>query len=252
MAQINPVVGDVAGNVGKIDAAVASAAGTHPDLVVFPEMCVVGYPPKDLVERRAFLQQAADALKSIEALSAKHPDTGIVVGLPMASPGGGKGVVNAAVLVAGGKTIHRQVKSLLPTYDVFDEARYFDSADAIEPVDFKGDSIGISICEDAWNDPDLFGNRPYDIDPISILAQKGATIMVNISASPYSVGKEAVRLELVRRHATHHKMPFVMVNQVGGNDELVFDGSSYCVDAGGRLVAALPMFEEAVAQVDTG
>jgi len=251
LAQINTVVGDIAGNLEKITAALSSAAAERPDLIAFPEMCLTGYPPKDLVERPAFLDQAAAALKSIEKLSATYGGVGVIVGLPMASQGVGKGVVNVAALVADGTTLHKQVKSLLPTYDVFDEARYFDTADSIAPVDFKGETIGISICEDAWNDPELFGNRPYDIDPIAILAQKGATIMVNVSASPFSVGKEALRLELVRRHATHFGTPFILINQVGGNDELVFDGRSYCVNAAGELMAALPMFEEAAVTVDT-
>ena len=251
LAQINPVVGDIAGNVEKITDIVSDAAADGPDLIVFPEMCLTGYPPKDLVERPAFIAQAAGALKSIEEWSAKHGGTGIIVGLPMASEGGGKGVVNVAALVADGETVHRQLKSLLPTYDVFDEARYFDAADSIEPAEFKGEKIGLSICEDAWNDPELFSHRPYDIDPVAVLAEKGATIMINISASPFSVGKEELRLELVRRHATHYRVPFIMVNQVGGNDELVFDGRSYCVDAAGDLRAALPMFEEAVVTVDT-
>jgi NAD+ synthase (glutamine-hydrolysing) len=251
LAQINPVVGDISGNLKKIADTVSAAAAHTPDLVVFPELCLTGYPPKDLVERPAFVEQAAAALKSIEELSASYAGVGVVVGLPMASRGGGKGVVNAAVLVAGGRTLHRQFKSLLPTYDVFDEARYFDTADSIEPADFKGEKLGISICEDAWNDPELFGRRRYDIDPVAILAQGGATIMINISASPFSEGKEALRLELVRRHATQFGTPFIMVNQVGGNDELVFDGRSYFVDAAGHLRAALPMFEEAVSTVDT-
>jgi NAD+ synthase (glutamine-hydrolysing) len=252
LAQINPIVGDISGNLRKIaDTTVSAAAAYTPDLIVFPELCLTGYPPKDLVERPAFVEQAAAALKSIEELSASCAGVGIVVGLPMASRGGGKGVVNAAALVAGGRTLHRQFKSLLPTYDVFDEARYFDTADSIEPADFKGEKLGLSICEDAWNDPELFGRRRYDIDPVAILAQGGATIMINISASPFSEGKEALRLELMRRHATQFGTPFIMVNQVGGNDELVFDGRSYFVDAAGHLRAALPMFEEAVSTVDT-
>jgi NAD+ synthase (glutamine-hydrolysing) len=251
LAQINPVVGDIPGNLHKVIDAVTKADAVGADLVVCPEMCITGYPPKDLVERRAFIGQAATALKSIEEVSKSHPGVGIIVGLPLASAGGGKGVVNVAALVTGGGTVHKYVKSLLPTYDVFDEARYFDSGGAIEPVEFKGENIGISICEDAWNDPELFSHRPYDVDPISILAEKGATIMVNISASPFTVGKEEFRLELVRRHATRYKAPFVMVNQVGGNDELVFDGRSYCVDAAGGLRAALPMFEESIVTVDT-
>lgn len=251
LAQINPVVGDIDGNLALIADAVAAATADGTDLVVFPEMCLTGYPPKDLVERGAFIEQAKSALESVEKLSEDIDGTGIIVGLPMATVGGGKGVVNAAALVAGGRTVHVQVKSLLPTYDVFDEARYFDTADIIEPCEFRGEKIGISICEDAWNDPELFANRPYEIDPVAILAERGATVMVNISASPFTVGKEEFRLELVRHHAKRYRVPFVMVNQVGGNDELVFDGRSYCVDARGKLRAALPMFEEKIVTVDT-
>ena len=251
LAQINPVVGDIDGNLVLIRDAVIAAAADGSDLVVFPEMCLTGYPPKDLVERGAFVAQAKSALAAVEKLSEDAGGIGIIVGLPVARSGGGKGVVNAAALVAGGTTVHMQVKSLLPTYDVFDEARYFDTADVIEPCAYKGEKIGISICEDAWNDPELFSHRPYEIDPVAILAEKGATVMVNISASPFTVGKEEFRLELVRHHAERYRVPFVMVNQVGGNDELVFDGRSYCVDAGGKLRAALPMFGEKVVTVDT-
>ena len=252
LAQINTVVGDIEGNLRKVVDTVNSVVPAGTDLVVFPEMCLSGYPPKDLVERRLFIDQSVAALKSVEELSRSCPDTGIVVGLPKRVNRGGKGLVNVAALVAGGKTVFEQQKSLLPTYDVFDEARYFDPAANIETVGFKGQTLGLSICEDAWNDPDLFKHRPYETDPVAILAEKGATVMVNISASPFSVGKEEFRLELVRHHATRYKVPFVLVNQVGGNDELVFDGRSYCVGAGGELFAALPMFEEAVVTVDTG
>jgi NAD+ synthase (glutamine-hydrolysing) len=251
LAQINPVVGDIDGNLRRVTDAVVEAVSDGSELVVFPEMCLTGYPPKDLVERRAFVERAAGALRSVEELSNSYPGVGIIVGLPMSSKGGGKGVVNVAALVADGQTLHKQGKSLLPTYDVFDEARYFDSADVIEPFEFEGEKIGLSLCEDAWNDRELFSHRPYDIDPIAILVEKGATLLVNISASPFTVGKEGFRFELVRRHATNYRVPFVMVNQVGGNDELVFDGRSYCVDAKGGLRAALPMFEEAVVTVDT-
>ncbi len=252
LAQINTVVGDIEGNLRKVVDTVNSVVPAGTDLVVFPEMCLSGYPPKDLVERRLFIDQSVAALKSVEELSRSCPDTGIVVGLPKRVNRGGKGLVNVAALVAGGKTVFEQQKSLLPTYDVFDEARYFDPAANIETVGFKGQTLGLSICEDAWNDPDLFKHRPYETDPVAILAEKGATVMVNISASPFSLGKEEFRLELVRHHATRYKVPFVLVNQVGGNDELVFDGRSYCVGAGGELFAALPMFEEAVVTVDTG
>jgi NAD+ synthase (glutamine-hydrolysing) len=251
LAQINTVVGDISGNLRRVTDTVGTVAPSGTDLVVFPEMCLSGYPPKDLVERGVFIDQSAAALGSVEELSRSFPDTGIVVGLPKRAPGGGKGVVNVAALVYGGKTVFVQHKSLLPTYDVFDEARNFDPAETIGTVEFKGETLGLTICEDAWNDPELFSHRPYDVDPVGLLAGKGASILINISASPFTVGKEEFRYELVRHHATRYGVPFVMVNQVGGNDELVFDGRSYCVGAGGELLAALPMFEEAVTTVDT-
>jgi NAD+ synthase (glutamine-hydrolysing) len=251
LAQINTVVGDIDGNLQKVVDTVNTVVPAGTDLVVFPEMCLSGYPPKDLVERRRFIDQSLAALKSVEQRSRSCPDTGIVVGLPKRVNGGGKGLANVAALVVGGKTVFEQQKSLLPTYDVFDEARYFDPSASIDTVEFKGQSVGLSICEDAWNDPEVFSHRLYDRDPVAILANKGATVMLNISASPFSVGKEVFRLELVRHHATRYKVPFILVNQVGGNDELVFDGGSFCVGAGGELLAALPMFEEAVVTVDT-
>jgi NAD+ synthase (glutamine-hydrolysing) len=251
LAQINTVVGDISGNLRRVVDTVGTVAPSGTDLVVFPEMCLSGYPPKDLVERGVFIDQSAAALGSVEELSRSFPDTGIVVGLPKRVPGGGKGVVNVAALVHGGRTVFVQHKSLLPTYDVFDEARNFDPAETIGTVEFKGETLGLTICEDAWNDPELFSHRPYDVDPVGVLAGQGATVLINISASPFTVGKEGFRYELVRHHATRYGVPFVMVNQVGGNDELVFDGRSYCVGAGGELLAALPMFDEAVLTVDT-
>lgn len=252
LVQMNPVVGDFDGNLRAVFDRIAAAKAMNTDLVIFPEMCLSGYPPKDLVERRSFIDGAIASLDSLTELSARYGDIGVIAGLPLPSRReGGKGVANAAVLVSGGGVLHIQEKSLLPTYDVFDEARYFDPAKSIDVVDFKGEKLGISICEDAWNDPGLFRRRPYEIDPIAILADKGATIMVNVSASPFAVGKEKFRLELVKRHAKRYKVPFVFVNEVGGNDELIFDGQSLYVDSSGVVRRALPMFEEAIATVDT-
>jgi NAD+ synthase (glutamine-hydrolysing) len=253
LAQINTVVGDIRGNVDRVLERTAAARDAGTDLVVFHEMCLSGYPPHDLVERPAFVAGAQVGLERIREASTGFPGLGIVVGLPLPSRReGGKGVANVAVLVSGGKVLHTQEKALLPTYDVFDEARYFDPAASIEPVPFAGEVLGLSICEDAWNDPELLRNRLYDVDPIAILAGKGATVMVNISASPFTVGKESFRVDLVRSHARRHGVPVVMVNQVGGNDELVFDGGSLYADGSGELRAALPMFDEAMEFVDTG
>ncbi|HEX5131744.1 MAG TPA: NAD+ synthase [Candidatus Krumholzibacteria bacterium] len=251
LAQINTIVGDTGGNIQRIITAAGRAAVGGADLVVFHELCISGYPPKDLLERPAFIAACGDALARLVEESRAHPALGIVVGCPMPSPSAtGKGVSNSALLIANGKVLHRHDKLLLPTYDVFDEARYFEPAEAATPVRFGGEVLGISICEDAWNDPALFRRQPYRVEPIAMLARQGATVLVNISASPFAVGKEAFRAELIRSHARRHGVPFVFVNQVGGNDELVFDGRSLWVDGAGAVCAALPAFEEAIEIVD--
>jgi len=252
LAQVNPVVGDIAGNVGRIADGVQRAHTAGATLVAFPELCLSGYPPRDLLERPAFIAQCDEGLQQVLTLSRQFPGLGILVGLPLASTSPvGKRVSNSAVLVCDGAILHRHDKLLLPTYDVFDEARYFEPAQHATPVDFQGERLGISICEDAWNDPALFRRPAYHADPIAMLAQAGATLHINISASPYSVGKDALRSELVRSHARRHRTPFIMVNQVGGNDELVFDGRSLCVDAEGRVRAELPAFRETLQVIDT-
>lgn len=252
LAQINTIVGDVAGNQKIIIERLTEAYSCGADLVVFPEMCVSGYPPQDLVERPRFIDQCAEATDAIIAASRRFPQLGIIVGVPLPSEAsGGKPVANVALLICDGTIVHRQDKSLLPTYDVFDEARYFEPASSIAPVTFKGEVLGISVCEDAWNDPVLFRRQQYKIDPIAVLAEKGASIMINISASPFSVGKESFRRDLIASHASRHGTPVVLVNQIGGNDSLVFDGRSLFVDARGDVHAALPMFAEEMVTVDT-
>ncbi|HEX6791297.1 MAG TPA: NAD+ synthase [Candidatus Krumholzibacteria bacterium] len=252
LIQLNTLVGDVDGNVGRIIDAARRARDGGASLVVFHELCVSGYPPRDLVERAPFILQCEAGLDRIRAASAAMPGTAIVVGLPMTSrASSGKGVANAAVVVCDGDLLHRHDKLLLPTYDVFDEGRYFDPADSCRPFQFGGETIGLSICEDAWNDPLLFRRRPYALDPIEMLAAQGARLMVNISASPFTVGKEAFRAELMASHARRHDCAVILVNQVGGNDELVFDGCSLAVNAKGDVVEALRAFEEDVRIIDT-
>lgn len=252
VAQYNPLVGDVEGQVRRVLETVDQVAGSGAELVVFPELYLVGYPPKDLLERRWFIAAVEEGLRQIVAHSARHPDLGILVGTPLPNGGAsGKPLVNAAVLVYRGRVEAAVQKSLLPTYDVFDESRYFGPAEAIRPVPFRGEVLGISICEDAWNDEALWpGRRPYDLDPISILAQQGATLFLNISASPYSVGKESVRYRLLCNHARRHRTPFLYVNQIGGNDELIFDGRSMALDGTGEPIAVLPSFRETLTVVD--
>jgi len=252
LVQLNTVVGDVDGNVARLVATMQRARQGGADLVVFHELCVSGYPPQDLLERPAFIRQCEAGLERVRSASAELPGLGVIVGLPLPSRVSvGKGVANSAVLLADGKVLHRQDKLLLPTYDVFDEARYFEPAVSCVPVAFGGETIGLSICEDAWNDPELFRRRPYREDPIAMLAAQGARLMVNISASPFSVGKEAFRAELFAHQARRHSCLFIVVNQVGGNDELVFDGSSLVVDARGTVRMVLPAFEEALRIFDT-
>lgn len=252
IAQLNPVIGDLAGNTRKIIEVWERANGEDSDLVVFPEMFLTGYPPQDLLERGGFIRQAGDSLKRLVQISNRYPKTGILVGAP--TPTGnnvGKGLYNSAVLIHRGRILHNQPKSLLPTYDVFDEARHFDPAPQIVTVPFKAERLGISVCEDAWNDPDFWPARMmYDFDPIAELAGQGATLLLNISASPFHIGKDELRYNLIRNHARKHGIPFIFVNQIGGNDELIFDGGSMCFDKNGNPLTMGPFFEEWIETVD--
>jgi NAD+ synthase (glutamine-hydrolysing) len=252
MAQLNPTIGDFAGNLAKIEQTLASVAVERPDLVIFPELFLTGYPPRDLLERNWFIQQTQDAIAQVCALSRRYPDTGILVGAPMPTERPtGKSLYNAALLVHRGEVVFQQNKSLLPTYDVFDEARYFDPAQNISLVSFAGEKLAISICEDAWTDPRLWLRLPYMFDPLAALAKEGATLLINISASPFWAGKEDVRYRLLSGHARKLGLPFVFVNQVGANDELIFDGCSLFLDRQGRPVAGFRCFVEEVRTIDT-
>jgi NAD+ synthase (glutamine-hydrolysing) len=253
IGQINPVVGDIQGNSEQIRQAVARLAGGT-DLIVFPELSLVGYPPKDLLEKPWFIRQAEQAVAELAAFSAAYPETGILLGVPL--PTGratGKWLANSALLLYRGEVYFRQDKSLLPTYDVFDEARHFDPAPAIRTVPFRGEVLGITICEDAWNDPEFWPDQLlYDFDPVKELADQGATLLINISASPFHMGKDALRQKLIAGHARRRGVPFVFVNQVGGNDELIFDGGSMICDGLGRMIFTGAYFEEQLVTVETG
>ena len=246
LAQLNPIVGDVSGNLTKA-LGVLNEAGPASDLIVFPELFLVGYPPRDLLEKPGFIDRVQQAVQELAERSREYPDTGVLVGAPR--PTGrntGKGLYNSAVLLHRGQILFERHKSLLPSYDVFDETRYFDQAPEVATIAFKDEVLGISICEDAWCDPELWCSRLYATDPINELARQGATLMINISASPFQVGKEEVRYHLLNYHVQNHGKPFIYVNQIGGNDELVFDGESMALDAHGNLMAHLPAFREAV------
>ncbi|MFZ0332707.1 MAG: NAD+ synthase [Candidatus Acidiferrales bacterium] len=241
LAQFNPTVGDFSGNSVRMLEMAASAKSRAADLVIFSELCLCGYPPQDLVERPAFLERNQ---KFLAALATEMPMPAIVGYVGKAQVDTGKPAANCAALLADGKIVFKQRKMLLPTYDVFDESRYFQPATSQSNFPFEGQQLGITICEDAWNDKDFWKQRLYDRDPVTELTSQGSNILINISASPYNLDKRSLRMDMLRTLARHHKMPVVYVNQVGGNDSLVFDGSSFAFDAAGNLAALAHSFEE--------
>ncbi len=253
VAQMNPTVGDIDGNLSKIIKILKKSHMEGSDLAVFPEQFLAGYPAKDLLEQNRFLKKIESAVAKMKQETLQYPGTGVLFGTPsMSNKNKGTGLYNSAVLLFNGKQLICQHKSLLPTYDVFDEARYFDPASEIHCVSLKNEMLGISICEDAWNDDELWPEgRHYLFNPMHELARSGASIFINISASPFTVGKEKARFRLISQHAKKYGAPFLYVNQVGGNDELVFDGRSMLVDKHGAPVAVFPSFREHVLTVDT-
>ncbi len=252
LAQMNPVVGDIGGNTDRL-LNVMRQFHRQADLIVFPELYLVGYPPRDLLEKPEFIKRTGDALDKIIIASRSYPETGILFGMPLESDrGSSRGLYNSAVLVGDGKLLFTQHKSLLPSYDVFNETRYFDPAPGIEHFVFKGNRLGITICEDAWNTPDLWPlPERYRVDPQEILGSQGVDLFINLSASPYYLAKEDLRRKVLEHHARKHGIPFVYVNQVGANDELIFDGRSLVINGNGEILTWLPAFEEAIVTVDT-
>jgi NAD+ synthase (glutamine-hydrolysing) len=242
LAQINTIVGDIAGNVRKIRATALRAKKAGADLVVFPELAITGYPPRDLLELQSFVQNNRLAL---EELARTTPHPAILVGYVESSPARSqKPYYNAAALLFRGKIVARRFKSLLPTYDVFDESRHFAPARANEPILFKGMRLGVHICEDMWHVPELWPQTPYRKDPVAELGRKRADVFINLSSSPFHRGKGGDRLALAQHHVAKFKKPFLFVNQVGGNDELIFDGNSFAIDAQGRLMTQAHAFRE--------
>ena len=243
LAQVNPTVGDLEGNRRLVEEAAEEARRAGADLVVLPEMVLTGYPPMDLLEREGFVR---DQLAQLDILAAGSHGVAIVLGAVLPCPEPHR-FENVAVLLALGERRFVQRKSLLPSYDVFDEKRYFEPATRRSVAPLAGESLGLAICEDTWT-----SRIPYSIDPVSELVRAGATLIINPSASPWHAGKAKERRDMLVDLAKKHGVPVVFVNQVGGNDELIFDGGSFVVDAEGQIHGLLPSFEPGFTVVDLG
>jgi NAD+ synthase (glutamine-hydrolysing) len=249
LGQINPTIGDFSGNAKKIVECARAAQEMGASLALFPELAVCGYPPRDLLEKPAFVARSQQVVCEI----AKQVP-GITVICGFVSPANvetGRSVMNSAALLRDGKVQFVQSKMLLPTYDVFDEARYFDAATSQKTYPFDGRQLALTICEDAWNDKHFWHRRLYSIDPVDELLKAGGNLVLNISASPFHMGKRELRSKMLATIARDNKVPVVFVNQVGGNDSLVFDGSSHVIAPDGRIVAQAKSFEEDLIVFDT-
>jgi NAD+ synthetase len=250
IVQINPLIGDFKRQFARITAACDQAKKDGCDLAVFPELVLCGYPPRDLLERHGFVEANHACLKR---LMAEVRGIGVLCGLVTANLADtGKPLFNSAVLFEDGRLLHQVHKQLLPSYDVFDERRHFEPGQPSRPFAYKGHRIGLTICEDAWNDKDVFRRRLYALDPVSQLAGEGADLLINIAASPFHMGKRTFRDGLLSNLAVKHKVPLIFANQVGGNDHILFDGTSTAFDANGRPAARCRDFEEDYVIFNTG
>ena len=251
LAQINPTVGDFTGNLEKMVAATRRAAEQGARLTVFSELCICGYPPADFLEKPSFLARCRSAVDELAAATSKLP-TAILAGVALAAEQeSGKPAVNAAVLLDGGRLLLEQHKRLLPFYDVFDEQRYFAPSKQQQVVELDGVRLAITICEDAWNDKNFWPNRLYPVDPVEDLMRQKPTILINISSSPFWHGKRRIRQQMLSAVALRHKIPVFLSNQVGGNDSLIFDGSSFGLAADGTLLAEAAAFREDIVMADS-
>jgi NAD+ synthase (glutamine-hydrolysing) len=248
LAQFNPIVGDFEGNAKRIRELSCAAKRAGADLAVFSELCLCGYPPQDLIERPAFEERNRTELAKL----AKEVAIPSLVGyVGKAQDDTGKPVANCAALIAGGATLFEQRKMLLPSYDVFDETRYFQPAHTQHTFVLGQETLGITICEDTWNDKSFWTQRLYARDPVAEIAAKGSTVLLNISSSPYTMGKRGLRQDMLRAIVKKHQLPMVYVNQVGGDDSLIFDGSSIAIAPDGTVAARAKSFEEDLVLFDT-
>lgn len=244
IGQINPTVGDLKGNTEKIIRTINKAKDLSSDLIIFPELSLIGYPPRDLIYNKELANSIEKVLE--DNIAPLSYDIGIILG----SPSYNDNIYNSALFFYNGRLFFRQDKTLLPSYDVFDETRYFKPAKNISPVTFKDKILGITICEDIWNDKDYWNRKIYEIDPIERLVSQGIDIIINISASPYHYGKLSLRTDMLRFIARKYKKEIIYVNQVGGNDELIFDGTSLVINENGHILWKGKSFDEDFEVID--
>jgi len=245
LSQINPTVGDLRGNTEKIIKEIEKAKDLSSDLIVFPELSLIGYPPRDLIYNPDLARAVGKVINDVIAPTSY--DIGIILGCPSYD---GNSIYNSALFFYKGRLFFRQDKTLLPSYDVFDETRYFKPAKDISTISFRGLRLGITICEDIWNDKDYWNRRLYEVDPVEKLISQGIDLIINISASPYYYKKCSLRLDMLTHIAKKYKKEIIYVNQVGGNDELIFDGSSLVVDKNGFILWRGKAFEEDFGTID--
>ena len=249
LIQLNPTVGDIEGNAARIEQAVRRATAQGARLCLTSEMALTGYPPRDLLLFGSFARRAEEILEDLARRLAQEAP--VLVGTVQANPGPcGKPLRNAAVLLRNGRVECSFHKTLLPTYDVFDESRYFEPSQDPKVFELDGLRVAVTVCEDIWNDKDYWPRRHYSFDPLEMLAAQKPDVILNLSASPFNVGKQTERERMLAAVSRKYKAPLAYVNQVGGNDDLLFDGRSTAFDAQGRLLARLAPFAEDVAVVD--
>jgi NAD+ synthase (glutamine-hydrolysing) len=242
LGQINPTIGDFTGNSKKITESSRQALALGAEMVLFPELAVCGYPPRDLLEKPAFVERSQ---QMIQKIAQAVPGLTVVCGfVSPAKVETGKSVMNSAAVLRDGVVQFVQSKMLLPTYDVFDEVRYFDPAKSQKLLDLGDKRFALTICEDAWNDKHFWHRRLYSVDPVDELLHAGGNMVINISASPFYLGKRELRRQMLETIARDNKVPVLFVNQVGGNDSLIFDGSSMVIAPDGRIVAQARSFAE--------
>jgi NAD+ synthase (glutamine-hydrolysing) len=249
LAQIDPTVGDFTGNLEKIVSASRRAASEGARLTVFSELAICGYPPADLLEKPSFLARCRSAVMELAAATHDLP-AAVLVGVALPAAGSGKPAVNAAVLIDRGSVLLEQHKRLLPFYDVFDEQRYFAPSGPQKIVELDGKRLAITICEDAWNDKNFWPQPLYRVDPVEELMRQHPDLHINLSSSPFWHSKQKLRRQMLSAMARRDRIPVLMCNQVGGNDSLIFDGSSMALDGNGNLIAQAKSFEPDLVLLD--